>query len=116
MLSKCKEGTYYVAVKGKYDGNEIKLKEPLEIGGSKYFVKMRFTEEEFNRQVADAAAKASVGDVEIEFIEEESAKEKQLDAFRKARGIWKDRSDVDAAFKEIEERWRQWRKRPKESV
>jgi hypothetical protein len=33
---------------------------------------------------------------------------KQLEAFRKARGIWKDRSDIDAIYEELDERWKQW--------
>jgi len=35
-------------------------------------------------------------------------KKRQLEAFEKARGIWKDRPEVDAVFKEIDERWKQW--------
>ena len=30
-------------------------------------------------------------------------KKRQLEAFEKARGIWKDRPEVDAVFKEIDE-------------
>ena len=77
-------------VKGVYDGNEIKLLEPVKIEGKHI--------------------------VEIKFIEGEFAKDHQLNAFRKARGIWKERPDVDAVLKEIEERWRQWRRNLEESV
>jgi uncharacterized protein (DUF433 family) len=38
----------------------------------------------------------------------ELAKERQLEAFNKARGIWKDRNDIDAIYKELDERWKQW--------
>ena len=35
-------------------------------------------------------------------------KNKQLEAFRKIHGIWKDRSDIDAIYEELDERWKQW--------
>ena len=68
--------------KGIYDGNQIKLLESVKIEG-KHFVEVRFIEEEF-------------------------AKEQQLSAFRQARGIWKERPEVNIIFKELEERWQQW--------
>jgi hypothetical protein len=77
-------------VKGIYDGNQIKLLELIKIKG-KHFV-------------------------EIRFMKEESAKEQQLNAFRQARGIWKERPEVDIIFKELEERWQQWRKNLEQSV
>ena len=77
-------------VKGIYDGNEIKLLEPVKIEG-KHFV-------------------------EIRVIEGELKKKQQLDAFKKARGIWKDRQNVDIVFEEIRERWQDWKKDLGESV
>ena len=77
-------------VKGIYDGNQIKLLEPVKIEGKQF--------------------------VEIRFIEEKFVKEQQLSAFRKARGIWEKRPEVDIVFKELEERWQQWRKNLEESV
>ena len=77
-------------VKGIYDGNQIKLLEPIKIQG-KHFV-------------------------EVRFIEEEAVKKQQISAFRQARGIWKDRHEVNVPFKELEERWQQWKKRLEVSV
>ena len=70
-------------VKGIYDGNQTKLLEPVKIEG-KHFV-------------------------EVRFIEEESAKGQQLSVFRRARGIWKDHPEINTIFKELEERWQQWK-------
>jgi len=41
-------------------------------------------------------------------------KKRQLEAFEKARGIWKDRPEVDAVFKEKNRQ--QWRKDQEKSV
>ena len=42
-----------------------------------------------------------------ENAEKKLRKERQLEAFRRIYGIWKDRSDIDAIFKELDERWKQ---------
>jgi hypothetical protein len=73
-----------LVVKGIYDGDQIKLLDPVKIKGKHI--------------------------VEIRFIERDITKEQQLNAFRKARGIWKDQPEVDTVFREINERWQQWRK------
>jgi len=77
-------------VKGIYENDEVKLLEPVNVKG-RYIV-------------------------EIRFIETESAKSQQIEAFKKARGIWKDRPDVDIAFEEMDRRWEQWRTKLEESV
>ena len=73
-----------LVVKGIYDGEQIKLLDPVNMKG-KHIVEIRFPERDFT-------------------------KEQQLAAFRKARGIWKDKPEVDTVFKEVNERWQQWRK------
>lgn len=70
-------------VKGIYDEGQVKLLEPLRVKG---------------RHI-----------VEIRFIEGEFSKERQLNAFRKARGIWKDCPEVDSIFRELDKRWQEWR-------
>ena len=79
-----------LVVKGIYDGHQIKLLDSVKMEG-KHIVEIRFMD----------------GDV---------TKEQQLSAFRKARGIWKDRPEVDAVFREVRERWQQWRKDLEECV
>ncbi|MFC1719409.1 hypothetical protein ACFL6S_37510 [Candidatus Poribacteria bacterium] len=79
-----------LVVKGIYDGDQIKLLDPVNMSG---------------RHI-----------VEIRFIGKEVTKEQQLAAFRKARGIWKDRPEVDTVFKELNGRWQQWRKDLEECV
>ena len=59
-----KVGELMLIVKGIYDEGQVRLLEPLRMKG---------------RHI-----------VEIRFIEGEFSKERQLNAFRKARGIWKD--------------------------
>jgi len=49
-------------------------------------------------------------------MEENYSKAKQLDAFQKARGIWKDVPEIDSIFCELRERWQQWRKDLEESA
>lgn len=68
-----------IIVKGIYDGEQVKLLEPVD------------------------AKKNQI--VEIRFIEEGYSKDKQMKAFREARGIWKDRPEVDEIFHELRERW-----------
>ena len=72
-------------VKGIYDGNQVKL---LETVNAK------------ENQI-----------VEVRFIEEGYSKARQLDAFQRARGIWKDRPEIDVIFREQRERWQQWNKK-----
>ncbi len=43
-------------------------------------------------------------------MEENYSKAMQLDAFQKARGIWKDIPEIDSVFCELREKWQQWRK------
>lgn len=74
-----------LVVKGIYDGEQIKLLDPVDVKGNHI--------------------------VEIRFIGTDVTKEQQLTAFRKARGIWKDQPEVDTVFREINERWQQWGKR-----
>jgi len=66
-----------LVVKGIYDGNQIKLLESVKIKGKHI--------------------------VEIRFIERQFAKEQQLNAFHQARGIWKDRPEVDTIFRELQD-------------
>jgi hypothetical protein len=73
-----------LTVKGVYEDNEVKLLEPLNIEGKHI--------------------------VEIRFIETDPVKKRVTETFRKARGIWKDRPEVDDIFKEIREDWEEWRK------
>lgn len=79
-----------LVVKGIYDKGKINLLEPVKIEGKHI--------------------------VEIIFIEQDVTKEQQLTAFRKARGIWKDRPEVDTVFTELNGRWQQWRKDLEECV
>ena len=66
-----------LVVKGIYDGDQIKLLDPVKIEG-RHIVEVRFTGKDVT-------------------------KEQQLVAFRKARGIWKDQPEVDTVFKELNE-------------
>ncbi len=71
-------------MKGIYDGNQIKLLEPVNTRENQI--------------------------VEVRFMEENYSKAMQLDAFQKARGIWKDIPEIDSVFCELREKWQQWRK------
>jgi hypothetical protein len=77
-------------VKGVYEDNKVKLLEPLNVEGKHI--------------------------VEIRFVELDSTKKAQIDAFKKAYGIWKDRPEVDDIFKKIREDWEEWRKDLEKSV
>ena len=70
-------------VKGIYDGEQVRLLEPVEIKGKRI--------------------------VEIRFPDESSAKDQQSNAFRKARGVWKGNPEVNMILEELEKRWQQWR-------
>lgn len=96
-------------------------------------IQVSFTEEQYNHLlkmakkshksitnvIRDAVEQAydieesnqSVSENATENVEKKLRKERQLEAFNKARGIWKNRSDIDDILKEIDERWRQWEKK-----
>jgi len=79
-----------LTVKGIYEDNEIKLLEPLDIEGKHV--------------------------VEIRFVETDLVKKHVIETFKKARGIWKDRPEVDEIFREIREDWDEWQKKLEKSV
>jgi len=77
-------------VKGIYEDNAIKLLEPLNIEGKHI--------------------------VEIRFIEADPVKKHVIETFIKARGIWKDYTEIDDIFKNIRKDWDEWQKELEKSV